>query len=74
LYRDLSLQKAVLILNGAGPEGFDPSTCGSEDRRDILTTLRALPRDVFRIWSISIELLILIVNLLYRKYCFIMVL
>lgn len=26
----------------AGPEGFDPTTCGSEDRRDILTTLRAL--------------------------------
>jgi hypothetical protein len=25
----------------AGPEGFDPTTCGSEDRRDILTTLRA---------------------------------
>ena len=25
----------------AGPKGFDPLTCGSEDRRDILTTLRA---------------------------------
>ena len=25
----------------AGPEGFDPTACGSEDRRDILTTLRA---------------------------------
>jgi hypothetical protein len=24
-----------------GPRGFDPLTCGSEDRRDILTTLRA---------------------------------
>ena len=23
-----------------GPVGFDPMTCGSEDRRDILTTLR----------------------------------
>ena len=29
----------LLIL--AGPKGFDPLTCGSEDRRDILTTLRA---------------------------------
>ena len=25
----------------AGPKGFDPLTCGSEDRRDVLTTLRA---------------------------------
>jgi hypothetical protein len=25
----------------AGPKGFDPLACGSEDRRDILTTLRA---------------------------------
>ena len=25
-----------------GPVGFDPMTCGSEDRRDILTTLRTL--------------------------------
>jgi hypothetical protein len=24
-----------------GPRGFDPLTCGSEDRRDIRTTLRA---------------------------------
>ena len=36
------------IMTKTGPEGFDPSisappkgTCGSEDRRDILTTLRA---------------------------------
>src|SRR6187431_1724808 len=26
--------------NQTGPVGFDPMTCGSEDRRDILTTLR----------------------------------
>lgn len=24
-----------------GPKGFDPLACGSEDRRDILATLRA---------------------------------
>ena len=29
-------------MRRAGPEGFDPTTCGSEDRRDILATLRAL--------------------------------
>lgn len=28
--------------NQTGPVGFDPMTCGSEDRRDILTTLRTL--------------------------------
>ena len=26
----------------AGPMGFDPTVCGSEDRRDVLTTLRTL--------------------------------
>lgn len=32
---------ALVFKVQAGPEGFDPTTCGSEDRRDILTTLRA---------------------------------
>ncbi len=32
---------ATTAMRKAGPEGFDPTTCGSEDRRDILTTLRA---------------------------------
>jgi hypothetical protein len=28
-------------LREAGPMGFDPMICGSEDRRDVLATLRA---------------------------------
>ncbi len=41
----------------AGPMGFDPTTCGSEDRRDILTTLRAQVRFV-ETRPISIELFV----------------
>jgi hypothetical protein len=32
----------LLLLRNADPMGFDPMICGSEDRRDILATLRAL--------------------------------
>jgi hypothetical protein len=36
-------QNSYYNQNQTGPVGFDPMTCGSEDRRDILTTLRTLP-------------------------------
>ncbi len=42
-----------------GPEGFDPSICGSEDHRDILATLRTLCLELLKLdsTSISIELI-----------------
>jgi hypothetical protein len=48
--------------NQTGPVGFDPMTCGSEDRRDILTTLRTLlffcilPRQLYNLsWLVDVE-------------------
>ena len=40
----------MLLKYRAGPVGFDPMTCGSEDRRDILTTLRTL---LIFVWYVS---------------------
>jgi hypothetical protein len=37
--------------------GFDPTICGSEDRRDILATLRARSSRIFKRGSISIDLM-----------------
>jgi hypothetical protein len=55
--RYISFQSIVEYLVITGPMGFDPTTCGSEDRRDILTTLRAQVRFV-ETSPISIELLV----------------
>ncbi len=47
IYYSPNLEKQYTVMekqytNQTGPMGFDPTICGSEDRRDILTTLRTL--------------------------------
>ena len=45
--------------------GFDPTVCGSEDRRDILTTLRTLfnwlsPVRLYNFWVFGFEIIVLL--------------